>query len=120
MSCCGQKMIIRQEDVENYDPAKPVCDNQADFNEAVRHAIKYSQEQAYKDVPKGAMYVYVIVYLILFIWALMLALQVKGSDRPLHIALAVLFSPVYILSYYLSKWGGGEGATMGMCGSYHY
>lgn len=115
MSCCGSKMIVNQEAVEeNYDPTKPVCDNQNDFNQAVRHAIQFNMEEDRKNLSKNT--VFVIVYMVFFIWAIMLALKVKGEDRVLHIALAVLFSPVYVLAYYLSGlYSSSEGGVFGMC-----
>jgi succinate-acetate transporter protein len=87
---------------EYYDPHKPVCDNQADFNYAFRHALKYNSEQNMKRA-KPWIYVYLLLWMIFFVWAVLLAMKAStGPDRVIHLVLAVLFSPLYVLSHYLS------------------
>ena len=107
-------------------PVASVCEDQNKFNEAVHKAMKYAkkmrQEEEDKEEKNGYMYVYVVLYMIFFIWAVMLALKVESADRPLHIALAILMSPIYVLSYYLSGLESGRrrSGSMGMCGMKHY
>lgn len=109
-------------------PVAPMCENQDKFNEAVHKAMKYAKDMRQKEEDKekeeknGYMYVYVVLYMIFFIWAVMLALKVESADRPLHIALAILMSPIYVLSYYLSGLESGRrrSGSMGMCGMKHY
>jgi len=86
---------------ENYDPNKPVCDNQTDFNQALRAGIQYNNKQNInKSMPW--LYVYLILYLIFFVWAIVLALRVpRGSQRTMHLTLALVFPPAYVLAYYV-------------------
>lgn len=86
---------------ERYDPNQPVCGNQADFNQALQAAVKYNNQQAVKQA--GAwIWVYLVLYLVFFVWAVMLAIQVAaGPDRTMHLVFAVVFSPLYVLSHYL-------------------
>lgn len=49
------------------------------------------------------MALYAIVYVILLFWAVMLALNSQPPEnRVFHIILAMLFSPLYVLSYYVN------------------
>lgn len=85
--------------IENYDPNKPVCNNQNDFNQAVYSAIKYNQEQKLKG--KWAV-VGAVVWFCLLFWAVSLSLRYNGPEKLLHVMFAILFSPIYIISYYVS------------------
>lgn len=77
-----------------------VCQNQDTFNQSLSQAVKYMEK---KDRPsKAVQLVLLAVFFILLLWALLLASK-SGMDKTLHYVLAMLFSPVYILSYYLSK-----------------
>jgi hypothetical protein len=108
------RKIQQDDDMENYDPNMPVCNNQADFNQALRQALQYNADENIREIPTSSMYIYVIVYMIFFIWALMLAVKVNSPDRALHIALAIVFSPVYVLAYYLGGlYGAGAGGSAG-------
>lgn len=92
--------------MENYDPNKPVCDNQSDFNEAFRKAIKENNKKNMKE-NRPWMIVYMVIWLIFLIWGVMLAMQVpQGPDRVSHLVFAIVFPPVYVLSYYLSGMNG--------------
>lgn len=86
---------------ENYDPSKPVCDNQDDFNVAVREAIKYNNKQDMKKV-QGVLGVWLALYVIFFVWAVILALKVQNPEhRIVHLVFAMIASPIYVLAYYL-------------------
>jgi hypothetical protein len=51
----------------------------------------------------GNMAVYAVVHLILLFWGVMLALNSQPPEnRVFHIILAMLFSPLYVLSYYVN------------------
>jgi hypothetical protein len=44
-----------------------------------------------------------LIYLVFSLWALFLALRVSDqTHRVLHVLLALVFGPVYVMSYYLS------------------
>lgn len=86
---------------ERYDPNKPVCENQDDFNEAVRKAIKYNNKESMKKAQPW-LYVYVVLWMIFLVWGVILAMQIPaGQTRLIHLVFAIVFSPVYVLSYYL-------------------
>ena len=89
---------------ENYDPSKPVCDNQADFNMAFRKALKANEKENIKKLG-GWIYVYLVLWLVFLFWAVTLALKCTrpGPERILHLSLAILLGPVYIISYYLNQ-----------------
>mgnify|MGYP003515370022 FL=1 len=98
---------------ENYTGAN-VCNTQDDFNVAFHKAIKQNNKDNEKKY-KPWMYVYITVWMILFVWALILAMQVSpGANRIVHLVFAMVFSPVYVISYYLCQLGGSEGVMMGM------
>lgn len=80
---------------------KTVCDTQNDFNHAFRDAVKYVNK---KDRPKmWVQIVAMVILLIMIVWALMLAMRVSsGADQKVHLVLALVFAPFYIISYYLS------------------
>jgi hypothetical protein len=98
-----------------------VCDNQNDFNKAVRSALKYNMKEDVKK-SKPWVYIYLALYLVFFVWAIMLAMQMNGShaEKIEHLVFAILFSPVYVLAYYLCMMGKSDGGSMsagfGMCG----
>lgn len=95
---------------ENYDRAKPVCDNQDDFNTALYTAV---QENADKNLEKNKPWivVYGVVWFILMIWGVLLAMKTEsGPNRLLHIMFAITFAPLYVIAYYVSGWGGGGGS----------
>ena len=86
---------------ENFDPNDPVCQNQNDFNQAFRSALKYNNKQNNKN-SQPWVWVYLAMYVIFFVWAIILALTytVPGPGRTLHVTLAMVFSPFYVLAYY--------------------
>lgn len=123
MSCARVNSDLQPEDDyeyytrtgrENYNPNAPVCDNQADFNQAFHEAVKYNRKKEMnKDKPW--MYVYVVLWLIFFVWAIVIAMKVStGNDRTIHLVFAILFAPAYVLAYYLGMMDkGGMGNGMG-------
>jgi hypothetical protein len=80
---------------------KTVCDTQDDFNHAFRDAVKYVNK---KDKPKlWVQLVALGIVLIIVVWALVLAMRVSGgADQKVHLVLALVFAPFYIIAYYLS------------------
>lgn len=79
-----------------------VCQDQMTFNNAVSTALEtYADE---RKVSSATMTIYFILMLIFFIWALVLAFGMKrGNERLLHIILAMILSPIYVISYYLNN-----------------
>ena len=78
-----------------------VCQNQDSFNKSFEKAVKYVEKQ---NQPKKWVQIVIFLILLVFIvWALILAMKVSPSHRKLHLILALLFSPIYIISHYLSQ-----------------
>lgn len=77
-----------------------VCSDQDTFNKSVRKAIKYVEK---KDKPKGWVYIIMFSLLVLLMfWAILLAMKVSDPNtRVIHFVLALVFSPFYVISYYL-------------------
>ncbi len=91
-----------------------VCDNQDDFNKAFRKAIKYNNKQNWKDGKPWA-YVYLGLWLVFFIWAILLAMQVQDPrGRVIHLVFAIVASPVYVLAFYLGALSVPKGSVASM------
>lgn len=79
-----------------------VCNNQDTFNASVNDAINYSIKQ--NEPSNTVQYVLVAVYLLAIIWAIMLAFRSnRGPEMQKNLVLAIVFAPVYIVSYYVTK-----------------
>jgi hypothetical protein len=88
---------------EGYDKDSPVCNNQDDFNQALKNAIQYNNKEAVKRAEPW-MTVCALIWLIFFVWALVLAMKLPhGSQKVQHIMFAILFSPAYVLANYISE-----------------
>ena len=78
-----------------------LCDNQDKFNDAFYTAVKESRKKDNKTMMKGAG-VYGLLHLIFLFWGIMLALKQPVDQQIVHITLAMVFSPAYVLAYYLN------------------
>lgn len=79
-----------------------ICDSQDDFNSAFRKAVKYTNKENMKKAEPW-MAISGVVLMIFLIWALMLAMKLPpGPQKTEHLLFAILFSPIYVLAYYLS------------------
>jgi hypothetical protein len=79
-----------------------VCENQKTFDAALENASEYVQKKRSPDL--WTQMLYLGVFTILIVYALLLASKVKDvHDKVLHFTLAILFSPVYIISHILSN-----------------
>ena len=78
-----------------------VCENQDDFNRAFYKAIKYTRKEDTKKTG-AVMTVAAIIYMVLLVWAILLAFKQPVQNRVVHVTLALVFGPAYILAYYLS------------------
>lgn len=80
-----------------------VCANQDTFNSALETAIEKAREKNRKD-NMVANSVMGALYLILLVWAVILAMRISDENtRILHMILAVLFPPLYVISYYIGN-----------------
>ena len=86
---------------ECYDPDKPVCQNQGDFNQAVDQALEY-RKKAVNKRNRGLNIVFAVIYLFIFFWAITLAMKSR-ENRLINILFSMIFSPLYIISYYLDN-----------------
>jgi hypothetical protein len=79
-----------------------VCNDQKTFNKAVKKAIKHIDDDDDENQNKTSKLFMVLITLFFYLWAVLLALKVSDKDhRVLHITLALLLGPLYVLSYYL-------------------
>lgn len=83
-----------------------LCKDQETFNKALDSYREEKNNEIKEEIKKnrGTIMTLVIIMLIFLVWAVMLALKVKDPEhRTLHVFLALLTSPLYILSYLLSN-----------------
>lgn len=84
-----------------------LCSDQNTFNTAVTNALNnYQQTQVQNQTQnwKQAGLIVFAIWIILTIWAVMLALQVTDpSDRILNIFLAIVSPPFYLISYFINN-----------------
>lgn len=88
--------------VENYSHDQKIGDmTQKDFDVAMRKAIRHIQRSERKMTP--AMAISGVLYMVVIIWAVLLAMSVEPKARTTHLVFAILFSPAYIIAYYMGK-----------------
>jgi len=94
-----------QTNTDAYDEKKNVCNNQANYNIALRKAIDYNDNKNVKEaIP--LMKIYIILWAITFTWAILIALKVSEPEhRVIHVTLAAVFSPAYLIGHYLVQLG---------------
>lgn len=80
-----------------------VCENQDKFNVAVRKAIVKNNEDAVES-SKGWLFLYLLLAIVFLVWAISLAMKMpKGADKIVHLVIAMVASPVYVLAYYVGE-----------------
>ena len=78
-----------------------VCSDQNPFNNAVYTALKDLDKE---DMEKHKSWrtVHIIIWMVFFLWAVFLAMKVNnGPEKIEHLIFAMVFSPIYVLAYYL-------------------
>lgn len=81
-----------------------VCSDQKTFNKAIRKAIDHidDEEEEYKKKNPVATVILSLVMFIFYLWALLLAVKITDKEqRIVHIVLAFLTGPVYVMAYYI-------------------
>jgi|APSaa5957512535_1039671.scaffolds.fasta_scaffold469122_1 hypothetical protein len=85
-----------------------VCEDQNTFNNAIQKALNEYPKKEYNQLTSAQKtsimiqrIIYFVLGLIFIIWAVTLAQ--KANDNVLHTVLAIILSPIYVLSYYISK-----------------
>lgn len=87
-------------------PCDTVCKDQSTFNKALDSYQTVKEEEAKEELKNnnGMFLAVTVIMILLLIFAVNLALKVQDSDhRVLHVFLALLTSPLYILAYFLSQ-----------------
>jgi 4-hydroxybenzoate polyprenyltransferase len=79
-----------------------VCQNQDSFNKAMRNAIKYERKKEMSS--RVSLIIAMTISVLLIIWAMCLVFSLNiQNSKIIHYVLAILFSPIYIISYYIRK-----------------
>lgn len=77
-----------------------VCANQSTFNKSFHNAIKWTNKK--EQGPVWVQWIAFCIYILLALWALMLVSKMPaGNDRKIHYMFALVFPPIYIISYYV-------------------
>ena len=76
------------------------CANQHNFSRAFSKAYD-SKEKSMNKITTPVI-VYLFIHLIFLVWGIMLAFKQPLETRNVHITLAIVFSPAYVLAHYLS------------------
>jgi succinate-acetate transporter protein len=79
-----------------------ICQDQDNFNSSFYKALQYSREKETKGMGI-VLSMYLILHTIFIFWAVLLAFKQEPQGRIIHITLAIIFSPAYVISYYLNS-----------------
>jgi len=83
-------------------PDTNICDSQGAFNHAFYRALKYTRKKDDKKIA-GVLAVYLVIHTIFLIWGIVLAFKSQPpQNRVVHVTLAIVFAPAYVLAYYLN------------------
>ena len=78
-----------------------LCDNQTNFNDAYYKASENYINK--KERQYNSLVLYPIVHFVFLVWGVILALKsAPPENRVIHLTLALLVSPLYVLAYYLN------------------
>lgn len=78
-----------------------VCSNQATFDDAFKHALENMDKE---ESTKTSTIVVAIFLLILYIYAFILALKEPKEQRIIHLTLALVFGPAYVIAHIANKY----------------
>ena len=79
-------------------------DNQQDFNQIFYKALEYSRDRDVDKMKKNnGLLIYIAIHVLFLVWGVMLAFKSQPPhNRVVHITLAIVFGPAYVLAYYLN------------------
>jgi flagellar biogenesis protein FliO len=81
-----------------------ICDNQDNFNKAFKAAVdNMDNEQCTTNTCKTSVTIVYIILLILYVYAIILAMRADQEHRVMHLSLAFILGPIYVLAYYLAR-----------------
>jgi hypothetical protein len=79
-----------------------VCKDQQTFNESLYQAVEYSRKTSEKKMT-GGVGTYLVIHTLFLVWGIVLAFKSQpANNRVMHITMAMVFSPAYVLAYYLN------------------
>ena len=91
-----------------------VCDDQTTFNTAYAKAVNnYGNYMDKKKTPSQRILYTMMAFLQLMfiIWAVILSMKMPGPNRPVNVTFAIITGPIYIIAYYISMAGNGNGSS---------
>lgn len=88
-----------QEKCPNCISDSSICKNQQIFDKAVEKAIKYNVKE--NRLSNWSLMILSLIIIGIIFWALCLANNISHR-KTIHYILALLFSPFYIVSYYIN------------------
>jgi len=91
----------------NLENEKNVCKDQQTYNKALRKALNNydnKENECTTDICRTKMTIFTIITMVFYLWAILLASKVNDKEhRILHILLALITGPLYVISYYCSN-----------------
>jgi hypothetical protein len=83
-------------------PDTSICGSQDGFDRAFYSALKYSRKKDNK-IMALPLAVYLVIHMIAVVWGVIVAFSSQpAANRVIHITLAIVFGPAYLLAYYLN------------------
>ena len=79
-----------------------LCNNQQTFNHAFHKAVEASRKKDEKNL-KAPLKLYLLLHFIFMVWGLVIAAGMPAKTRVLHMTLAIVFGPAYVLANYGSQ-----------------
>ena len=87
---------------QEFAPLVDVCKDEFVLNKAFYNALQYVKAKDAKKLA-GPLAVYMVIHMIFLIWGILLAFASQPkANRVIHITLAIVFGPAYVLAYYLN------------------
>lgn len=93
--------------------APNVCENQSSFNTAYAKAVNNYDGYMKSKMSQGKRILVTLMgllQLLFIIWGVVLALKMPEANRPVNVTLAILTGPLYVIAYYISMAGNGNGS----------
>lgn len=86
--------------IEEYSEDQPIGEmTQRDFDVALSNAI---YRMAHVERHSRLTICASVLYLLFLIWGVLLAMRAPHHSRAIHIVLAIVFAPVYVIAYYMT------------------
>lgn len=92
-------------DIQQQKCVPDICTNQQSFDKAVYKALKHANKKEERKLARKMavpLLIYMIIHLMFLVWAVMIAMKQPEENRVVHLTLAIVFSPVYVLANYLN------------------